>query len=220
MSRSRWILSLCLMSALALPLAASATTALKLELTDLVQRSGLVITGRVASVIPRLVKLEAPRAGEQIRSEVRVEIDEVLKGQWAEPSITLDLLGGAIGEGASRRTQVAFGSPRFTVDADVLLFLERADTGRWVVTGLSQGLYVLSGPKGTPDAERVARRDVRGLHRVPMRRHEVMHFSGAPPRSDELTLRSLKGVLRGLRPRRAVEGLEVINPEPKLKVLR
>jgi hypothetical protein len=88
------------------------------------------------------------------------------------------------------------GYARFKVGERVMLFLERADTGQLVVTGLAQGKYTL-----TTDAKSgvvIAERDLDGLHQLGKRPARV--FANVPQNPNRMTLGQLLNVVKGERP--------------------
>ncbi|MFN3198733.1 MAG: hypothetical protein ACE366_10035 [Bradymonadia bacterium] len=193
---------------------AEATTVLELELADLVQRSALIITGNVAEIVAHDAKM--PDGKGQIRTTVRIEVDEVLKGQWAEPVFTLDQPGGVVGAGTARREMHVPGVAAFKDQQEVLVFLEQTPGGRWVVTGMAQGLYTLEPGADGP----VARRSVGDLNRVPQRHHDVLRFDGVPQQSDALKLDALKGILARSGPRVLQPGVQRIDPDQQKAIRR
>lgn len=142
-------LSLLLVAALALPLAARATVVLPVDLETLARRADLIVRGKVRAAASR-----RSADGKQIHTLTRVEIASAVKG---EPARTLEVRtrGGTIGD----LTQVAHGEAEFAADEEVWLFLRRAG-GRYTVESHALGKFtVVRGPDG---AERVVQR-VRGL---------------------------------------------------------
>lgn len=212
--RGRWlplILALAAAPGAGLLAPAEATTVLALEVTDLIQRAALILTAEITEVKPMWAKVDGVA---QIRTEITLNVEARLKGEWAEPTFRFSQPGGVIGEGAARQRMHVPGAAAFKAGSRVLVFLERTGAGGWAVVGMAQGLYTLE----TVEGVEVARRVVDDLHRLPQRRHEVRRFEGVPSAEDVLPLSALKARIRGLRPRmlepRALEPrtLEVVEP--------
>lgn len=176
--------------ALLISTAAPAATVLRLEPGALAERSEIIFIGTVAAQASRL-----QTTPKQVCTDTRFAVDEVLKGKLPgaqSASFTLTQLGGVVnGYG----TQVP-GYARFAVGERVMLFLERADTGRLVVTGLAQGKYTLM-----PDPKSgiiIAQRGLGGLHQVGNRPDKV--FKNAPTNPNRMTLGQLLGVIADRKP--------------------
>jgi hypothetical protein len=188
--------------------AASAATVLRLEPGALAEQSALIFIGTVAQQDARL-QVE-PR---QVFTDTVFAVDEVLKGKLADgnpragesKTFTLTQLGGAV-EGYG--TQVP-GYARFSVGERVMLFVERADTGRLVVTGLAQGKYTLSDDPKT--GVTIAQRGLGGLHQIGNAPDKV--FANVPENANRMTLGQLLNIVVAQQPPRAGRG--AFNP-PKL----
>lgn len=182
--------------ALLLTTAAPAATVLRLEAGAMAERSSLIFIGTVAG--QRSVMRTTPR---QVVTLTRFAVDEVLKGSLdgkagGQPegaqTFTLSQLGGTV-DGYTTHVP---GYARFAVGERVMLFLERADTGRLVVTGLSQGKYTL-----TTDAKSgvvIAQRGLDGLHQVGNRPDKV--FANVPANADRMTLGQLLNLVVDRQP--------------------
>lgn len=177
--------------------AASAATVLRLEPGAMAERSEIVF---IATVAQQAARLQAqPR---QVFTDTVFAVDEVLKGKLpdgnprpgASQTFTLTQLGGAV-EGYG--TQVP-GYARFAVGERVMLFLERADTGRLVVTGLSQGKYTLTTDPKTGVV--IAQRGLGGLHQIGNAPEKV--FANVPQNANRMTLGQLLGLVVDRQPPR------------------
>lgn len=175
--------------------AASAATVQHLSLGELAERSEQVLIG---TVIRQESRLE--RDPVQIFTDTELAVERVLKGPREKgPPLVLTQLGGTAGAGTERRTQRIAGYPEFAVGERVLVFLERTDTGRLVVTGLAQGKYTLvTDPKS---GETLAVRAVHGLHYVGQRQRPQAVIEGAPVDPDRVPLGQLLDIIDGRRPR-------------------
>ncbi len=168
---------------------ASAATVQRLTLGQLADRSEVVFIGTVAAQQSQLQR--TPR---QVWTETTFAVDQQIKGA-KQLRFVLRQLGGTAGEGTERITAKVPGYARFEVGERVVLFLERAQTGRLVVTGLKQGKFLLTTDAKT--GERVAQRELGGLV-----------FPGAAPRTflglpadpNRLALGDLVAIVHGARP--------------------
>lgn len=177
---------------------AEATTVLELSVAEMAERSEVVFVGRVTRQSSRLdVRIEDGIRTVRVWTDTTFAIERVLKGTKRR-ELTLAQLGGEAGEGTDRIRQVVHGLPTFTVGEEVVVFLERTDTGRLVVTGLAQGKYTLRpDPAGGPP---IAVRSTAGLHTVGRRNKRIRRLVGVPPTEDRLTLPQLEALVRGERP--------------------
>ena len=181
--------------------AASAATVLRLEPGALAERSELIF---IATVSQQAARLQTePR---QVFTDTVFTVDEVLKGKLADgnpragqsKTYTLTQLGGAV---AGYGTQVP-GYARFAVGERVMLFLERTDTGRLVVTGLAQGKYTLiDDPKS---GVTIAQRGLGGLHQIGNAPDKV--FANVPQNANRMTLGQLLGLVVDRQPPRLDAG--------------
>lgn len=183
--------------------AATATTMLDLSVSELSERSDLVFIGTVTHV--KMVQVnEAPTLAQQpvlkVRTDVTFEVERVLKGKVQRATFELSQWGGTAGEGRARITQVVHGYPSFEAGERVVLFVETADTGVRVVTGLSQGKYRISkAADGSEWAERGG--DDHG-HTVQHRLKPDAVLLGAPESATRMQLGQLEALVRGDRPAR------------------
>lgn len=140
-----------------IPSVSQATTVYRLDFDALVKLSERVILATVTKVTTK--GEQRPR---QIRTIVHLDVKECLFGPCSS-SLVIDQLGGRYRFDDGVYTQKVSGAPRFILGERVLLFLERTDTERLVVTGLSQGKFTVLGDN--PDA--VLTRDLHGLNMMP-----------------------------------------------------
>ena len=186
-----------------LPLGGKATTVYGLDFTTLAKLSEKVVVAHVTSV--RTVGQRTPR---QIETLIELEIKECLRGD-CPPTIQLRQLGGQFTFDDGVYTQKISGLPQYAVGEKVVLFLERTDTARLVVTGLAQGKFSVLG-----DGEDAAIvRSLEGLNLVAPKgrfKPKVREHVAVPQRLDvlRLMLMQLKPVL-DIRPVRVpVTGAE------------
>jgi hypothetical protein len=170
---------------------AGATTVPDLSVSEMATRSELIFTGRVVDQSSHLDRQVIDgRTSVRVLTDTTFAVEQVLKGEKVR-TFTLTQIGGTAGEGTERRTQVIWGQATFTVGESVVLFLEHADTGRWVVTGLAQGKYTLHGDlavRGNWSAER---------EKVRAARVRTLIGVSTP---DRLPLNQLEALIRGERP--------------------
>ena len=140
-----------------LPAAADATTAYALDFETLSSISERIVVARVSSVFT-----EAELKPRQIETVVQLEVKECLKGP-CDPTLELRQLGGTYQFTDGAFTQKVPGLPNFQAGERVVLFLERADSGRLVVTGLAQGKLTVVGQ----DDDSLLVRDLSGLNLLP-----------------------------------------------------
>jgi hypothetical protein len=119
-------------AALAVP--AFATTVVKLNLEQLVQRADVIIQGQVQSV-----SSQWDEKRRLVFTSISIRVDETLKGERLSrgQSVLIRQVGGNVG---AIQMSVA-GLPRFTMGARALVFLKRQDATTFQVVGMNQGLY-------------------------------------------------------------------------------
>ena len=143
-------LVLCLLASLATA-PVSATTLQKLTFEEMIDRSGLIIEGSVASVYP-------VRTGKLAQTRVLIKVLDVLKGDDPGEFIELDFLGGE----EAGRTLVISGQDIPDEGEKGFYFIE--DTAAQSVnplTGWSQGHFrILSDIKGDEYLETDIRQDL------------------------------------------------------------
>lgn len=171
-----------------------ATTVLPLDLQRLVDVSSVAFVGHVVNVYT-----EGQAKPRKIETVIHVEVNECLVG-LCQAVVVLKQLGGTFTFSDGRFTQFVSGMPTFKVGERVVLFLEKADSNRLVVTGLAQGKFSVSDETGTAELSR----DLGGLNFVDAQTKQPIHvhgFIGMPTRLDVLrsTLRNGQSVL-DLRP--------------------
>jgi len=191
-SSTPWGVALALAVGLGAPAPSSATTVLDQSVSDLTASADRVVVARVNDVRSWMDH----SGGVRISTAVSLEVVEALKGPIEPRLVELVQPGGTAGEGSQRKTQSIPGSPRWAEGETVLVFLEKADTGRVVTSGLSMGKYTVS---SGPDGELTARRDVSELHRLYPRRAPERVVLGAAPSEDALPLSALRRLIKGER---------------------
>lgn len=146
-----FLLSLCF------PAVAGATTAYALDFEAMSSISERIVVARVSSVFT-----EAGITPRKIETVIQLEVKECLKGP-CDPTLELRQLGGSYQFSDGTFTQKVAGLPSFRAGERVVLFLERTDTNRLVVTGLAQGKFTLVGLED----DGLLVRDLRGLNLLP-----------------------------------------------------
>jgi len=116
-----------------------AGTAVRMSLSDLVQRAELAFEGRVLS-------LHARRAGDRVETEVSLRVERTFLGEPCDLQV-VRLPGGVLPDGSGL---ILPGMPRLSLGEDVVLFLSRETVrGTRMPIGLAQGkLRVVRGADG------------------------------------------------------------------------
>ncbi len=114
-----------------------ASTLQALTLGQLSRLSALVFEGKVLS--KEVIEDEKGR----IWTQYQLEVIELWKGKKIEKNSLLELtiLGGSLGEGVVKRTQVIHGQVQLEEAQQGVFFLEKTAQGQYVFTGMSQGFY-------------------------------------------------------------------------------
>jgi hypothetical protein len=170
----------------------------------LTEGARVIVIGRVASITSHW-----DPAG-QILTDVKIMLDEILKGTVTAPELTIRQLGGRVGDVESR----VEGSPAFRVGERVLLFLTTRRDGTLRVAHLYLGKFSLL--TDLHSGETLARRQTPEGVIV-----TSPPGSGTPPPTDELhRLRDLTDRIRGIlgslpvRPGRGVTAPLFTPPAP------
>ena len=116
---------------------AFATTVVKLNLEQLVQRADLIVQGQVQSV-----SSQWDEKRRLVFTTISIRVDETLKGEHSlmalkGQSVVIRQIGGTVG---TIQMSVA-GLPQFKTGGRALVFLKRHDATTFQVVGMNQGLY-------------------------------------------------------------------------------
>lgn len=153
----RALLAIAALAALAAP--ASASTVLRFDLDDLVDRAAVIVHGKV------LDKQSRRGSDGSIVTDLRVEVEDALKGVEGG-TFKFTVFGGVLG---TRGSAVA-GAATFERGEEILVFLDRPNKrGVRGTIGLSQGKYTIR----EVDGERLAFRDLEGLRLMDRRSGEI-----------------------------------------------
>lgn len=183
----------------ALASVAHATTLLKLDMDDLVDRSERIVHGEVT-------KLEAKEEQGRIVTYITLDVQDSLKGPADEKTVSFRVLGGRMGD----LVTIVHGTPQFSVGEQVLVFLEQPASKKGpklplVVTGMAQGkfsisagpdqktLYVIPSLGTTNLVERVELRDEEG--------NISKRLQAAQPSSGHSSVQSLDAVKARIKAR-------------------
>ncbi|MBL9187656.1 MAG: hypothetical protein JNK23_09275 [Opitutaceae bacterium] len=150
--------------------AARATTVIPPTFDELVRESELIFRGRVTAV-----KSGWSQAGEKprIATWVTFAVERTLRGTAPESSITLEFVGGTVGE---HRLEVA-GWPSFEVGDRGVFFVENRQARMCPLVRLRHGRYrVVDGGSGA--AERVVRDDYTAVEATNDRAQPMAEQSG------------------------------------------
>ena len=129
---------------------------------------------------------------------------------------TLTQRGGEIGEGISYKRIYIPGLPTFTLNEEVVLFVEKAPAGSLVVAGMTQGKYTVEQTsKGL-----YARRQLKGVYLYKARaQDQIKTFAHLPSNLSDLPLTTLKALIfNQIRPQKLSS--KQSQPTPILKVIR
>lgn len=145
-----------LLLATALAAGAGATSMVLLSEDDLIDRADLVVHGTVLS------SESAYRSGAiHIFTDVVIEVDEVLKGAFADPVLHVAMPGGEM----DGKALTISGTPAFHPGERVCVFLVRLPDQSYTTIGISQGKFTLS---EDPATGLTTARQAGGGHRVPV----------------------------------------------------
>jgi hypothetical protein len=108
-----------------------ATTVQKLSFDRLIREADVIVRGRVGTL-----KTQQAAGGGSITTVVTISVENQFKGPQVS-SINIEQPGGSIGDIA----QAVPGSPEFSSDEDVFLFLKRKRRGNFEVVGGKQGKF-------------------------------------------------------------------------------
>lgn len=176
-----WMLFLSL---LAMPLMATATVVLYMDISQMTSVSDVVIHARIVN---SRVLDDSTKA---ITTRTEIEAIEVLKGDtWLRNNrLWFDLLGG---ERDGMQIRVP-GTPTFQAGEEVILFLEKNSTD-FAVCGLQQGVFRVA---NTVDGT-VVSRDLSGAAYANFRKNGAYEFlHDAPKGVQGLPLEQLKAEIR------------------------
>ncbi len=134
---------LALAVALAVATPAAATQANAVSVEEMARQSDLVVRGKVLSTTSRWSE-------GRIYTYAEVEVASSLRGE-APAKITAVSPGGVVGDVGQR----VDGAASFTKGEEVVLFLGKPDGGKYRVTGLAQGKFLVDGGEARPDTSRV-----------------------------------------------------------------
>lgn len=183
--------------AMVVAVSASATTLIRQGLEDLVANDRTIVIGEVVDTHSYW-----NAEGTFILTDVRVAVQELLKGESQIPELTLTIMGGSVGD----LTTLIVGGAELVPGRAYLLFLDQLDLpgakGVRTVRYHSQGVFEIENTDDGPRAISQASRmdlvpDKRGLREAPGGR-------------DGIPLRQVKQTIRGLinpaeHPRREVK---------------
>lgn len=183
---------------------AHATSLLEARVPEMAARSERVVLARVVSVRSDKVDTTRERGvvvkGARVVTTTELQVIRTLKGAETPTVVTLAELGGTAGEGTQRITQTIHGMPSWRAGEEVVVFLERTDTGRLVVSSLSRGKYTV---ERRADGQVIVTRAADDLFVVGRHRKPDRYFLGAPASDERMTLSQLEDLVAGRTPRPA-----------------
>jgi hypothetical protein len=169
-----------------LPADSRATIVLPLDLQRLVDVFLVAFIGHVVNVYT-----EGQAKPMKIETVIHIEVNECLIGS-CKAVFVLKQRGGSFNFAGESFTQFVSGMPTFKPGERVVLFLEKTDSNRLVVTGLAQGKFSVS----DETASAVLSRDLGGLNFVDAHTKQPVHVHGLigmPARLDVLRSTLIKG---------------------------
>lgn len=169
--------------------ATHATTVRAASVAELTKQSELVFRGRVTDVRSRLEP--APDGAERVWTDVDFVVEAVWHGEPGPKDVRLTQLGGEVVIDGRVVRQKIHGYAVFAMGERVVLFVERTDTGRQVVTGLALGKYRIV---AEADGREIAARDLDELNVVGPR---LRTLAGVPSDENRLPLAQLEALVRG-----------------------
>ena len=123
-----------IVTSLAWPKPARATTARALSLPDLVTRSSRVVLGTPLEGTPRYEQIGETR---HIVTYTRFRVDELVQGGPQEPEILVRTLGGRLGQVG----EIVHGEAELALNEACLMFVHTNTDGIDQVTAMAQGHY-------------------------------------------------------------------------------
>ena len=132
MSMSKFFFSAIFALFAAWPSAAEATVVMKLNRAEMTRMSEVVVRARVGGVT---VREEAPG---RLNTLIELETIERFKGA-AEALIVVQQVGGVLGDWH----QTIAGQNTYRVGEELVLFLDRLPSGRYVTVGIGIGRFVV-----------------------------------------------------------------------------
>ena len=183
----RWLLPVLSL----LPALAGATTVVRIDLQTMTHASHVIVHGEVVSVTPVAVNGNE----RNIRTDIVVRVQDLLKGPRGLKTLTLQLPGGKLGGWAMQIP----GMPGFTAGEEVVLFLEKTKAN-YAIAGLSQGKFSI---RNDPDGVKRVRRQLDGVHFVGWdatgKFGPVVHPKDDPSQTLKALLGEVRATVRSLR---------------------
>jgi hypothetical protein len=142
MKRAWWILC-CAATLMSGPLAARATTLLRMSLAQMSQTANLIVRAQCTGG-------RTEWDGGEIWTLTTFRAEEIWRGAMAAPQFRVRLIGGRAGN----FTSSVSGVPRFRPGEEVVLFLEKTGRGDFTVVSWEQGTFRI-GRDGATGAENV-----------------------------------------------------------------
>ncbi len=127
------LMLICLLSSMNI----FASTVLKLSMDQMIQKADAIVYAVVKEIKPI-------QKNQSIFTQIRFDLMEQLKGDALPLNFELEQIGGEINVGTKDwKKQVVSGQAEFMLGEEVLLFLEKSQSQKWVVLGMSQGKYTI-----------------------------------------------------------------------------
>jgi hypothetical protein len=136
-----------------------ATSVIQYALPELIKKADAILR---AKVISKKV-LSTPTSVIPLKTEIVIELLEIYKSQTKLSllqQLTIHTAGGIL----KNRSVVIPGTTPFTLNEEVVLFLEKKDETTWLVLGLSQGKFEIT--QDLQSGEKKVTQNIQGLHMV------------------------------------------------------
>lgn len=156
---------------------ATATTVIKLSLEKMALSSDVIAHGSVTRV--EVVAVNGNQR--HLRTDVTIQVRDMIKGDRGTKELTLKLIGGTRGKWAMRIP----GMPSFKQGEEVVLFLEKTSVS-YALTGLAQGKFSVQ----IRGSKKMVRRNLSGMHFMGFDKTGKM-AEVAPPRDNMQVLSAL-----------------------------
>ncbi len=112
----------------------------KLTTEELTDGAEVVAVGKVTAM-----RSEWNKDRTRIYTKVTISVDQYVKGEQVEKTLTITHLGGEVGDVG----ELYSGTPKFRKDEEVLVFVKKDKLGNLRVTGGARGKYTITKSEST-----------------------------------------------------------------------
>jgi len=120
---------------IALTVASASAQLKKLTTEELTEGAEVVAVGKVSAM-----RSEWNKDRTRIYTKVTISVDQYVKGERVEKTLTITHLGGEVGDVG----ELYSGTPKFRKDEEVLVFVKKDKLGNLRVTGGARGKYTIT----------------------------------------------------------------------------